>query len=123
MAKLLQTKTVSYLDLCSKGLINDLKEAATCEVRTVCRISCNHCPYILENIDTQKITVKRLGIYTIALEKAENEPLLISITSTNISSWLHKNKLPVIPPQRDKRPDRNRFSLLNHREKATQKVS
>ena len=96
VAKFLQTRIVNYRDLCSKELINDLKEAATCEVRTVCRLSCNRCPYVLENIDTGKINVKGLSSYTIKLKKAANEQLLISITAPNIDNWLVKNNLPFI---------------------------
>ena len=94
MVKLLQTRIVTYKDLCSKELINDLKQAATCDVRTVCRLSCLHCPYLLENIDTRKIIIKGLSSYTIKLEKAEDEQLLISISAPSIDNWLIKNNLP-----------------------------
>ena len=98
VVKFLQTRVVNYRDLCSKELINDLKEAACCEVRTVCRISCHRCPYVLENIDTEKINVKGLSSYTTKLEKAEDERLLISIiTASGIDNWLIKNNLPFIP--------------------------
>ncbi len=96
MVKFLQTRVVNYRDLCSKELINDLKEAATCEVIAVCRLPCNRCPYVLENIDTEKVNVKGLSSYTIKLEKVEDEQLLISITAPNIDKWLIKNNLPFI---------------------------
>ena len=95
----LQTRIVNCRDLYSKELINDLKEAATCEVRTVCRKSCHHCPYVLEKIDTEKINVKVLSSYIINLEKAGDEQLLISITAPGIDNWLIKNNLPFITPK------------------------
>lgn len=94
--KFLQTRIVNYGDLCAKELINDLKEAATCEVRTVCRLSCHRCSFVLENIDTGKINVKGLSSYTIKLEKAEDEQLLVYITAPGIDDWLIKNNLPFI---------------------------
>ncbi|MCW8996402.1 MAG: hypothetical protein OQK77_11370 [Psychromonas sp.] len=96
MVFLSQTRIVNYRDLCSKGLINDLKEAATCEVRRVCRLACNRCPYVVENIDISNINVKGLSSYTIKLEKAEDEQLLVYITAPGLDQWLIKNKLPFI---------------------------
>jgi uncharacterized Fe-S cluster-containing protein len=93
MVKFLQTITVIYKDLCSKDLTNDLKEAASCEVRTVCRLACDRCPYAFKNIDAEKINIKGLHAPVIKLEKVENEQLLISITALNIESWLQKNNL------------------------------
>ena len=78
VVKLLQTRIVNYRDLCSKKLINDLREAATCEVISVCQLPCNRCPYVLEYIDTEKINVKGLSSYTIKLEKVEDEQLLVT---------------------------------------------
>jgi len=96
VAKFLQTRVVKYRDLCAKELINDLKEAATCEVIAVCRLPCNRCPYVLKNIDTKKINVKGLNSYITKLEKVEGEPLFISITAPNFDKWLIKNNLPFI---------------------------
>lgn len=94
MGKFIQTRTVIYKDLCSKDLINDLKEAAICEVKTVCRLPCDRCPNVLKNIDAEKINIKGLNASTIKLEKVENEQLLISITALKIESWLLKNNFP-----------------------------
>lgn len=99
VVKFLQTRVVNFKDLCSKELINDLKEAATCEVRTVCRLLCHRCPYLLENIDIEKINIEGLSSYTIKLEKAEDEQLLISITAPSIDTWLTRNNLPFITPK------------------------
>ena len=97
--KFLQTRVVNFRDLCSKELINDLKEAATCEVRTVCRLLCERCPYILEHIDVEKINLTGLSSYTIKLQKTEDEQLLISITAPDIDNWLIKNDLPLTTPE------------------------
>jgi|GEM_PF-3430192 len=96
-AKLLQTRSVSYEDLCLRGLINDLNESAICEVKTVCHLACNRCPYPLDNIDTKKIKLKGLKTDNITLQKMQNEQLLIIITAPGIDDWLLKNNL-LFPP-------------------------
>ena len=93
MLKLLQTRTVTYRDLCAKGLINDLKQAASCDVSRVCRLSCLNCPYLIENIDTIKIAIKGLREYSIKLKKVEDERLLMSISAPRIDDWLIRNNL------------------------------
>jgi hypothetical protein len=98
VVELLQTKIVNFRDLCSKGLINDLKEAATCEVSKVCRLSCHRCPYVVENVDIEKIHLQGLSSYTIKLKKSEDQQLLISITAPDINNWLIINDLPLITP-------------------------
>ena len=119
VVKLLQTRIVNYRDLCSKKLINDLREAATCEVISVCQLPCNRCPYVLEYIDTEKINVKGLSSYTIKLEKVEDEQLLVSITAPDIDKWLIKNNLPFITRKalimikRVKRSNRIRHTFVN----------
>ncbi len=99
VVKVLQTRVVNFRDLCSKELINDLKEAASCEVRTVCSLLCHRCPYVLENIDIEKIILEGLSSYTIKLEKTEDEQLLIYITAPGIDNWLTINNLPFITPK------------------------
>ena len=96
-AKLLQTRAVSYEDLCLRGLINDLNESATCEVKTVCRLACNRCPYPFDNIDAKKIKLKGLKNDNITLQKTQNEQLLIVITAPGIDDWLLKNNLLFTP--------------------------
>ena len=129
MVKFLQTRVVNYRDLCSKELINDLKEAATCEVIAVCRLPCHRCPYVLENIDTEKINVKGLNSYTIKLEKVEDELLLISITAPNIDKWLINNNLPFITRKalimirRVKWSNKTRHTFVNRRIKLISKGS
>lgn len=125
MVKSLQTKVVNYKDLCSKKLINDLREAATCEVMPVCQLPCNRCPYVLKYIDTEKIKVKGLSSYTIKLEQIEDEQLLISITAPNIDKWLRKNNLPfltrkaLIMIRRVKRSNKIRHTFVNRRTRHT----
>jgi hypothetical protein len=129
MVRFLQIRTVNCKELYAKGLINDLKEAATCEVRTVCRLSCCHCPYALENINIEKVNVKGLSTYTLILEKIENEQLLISLTAQNLDSWLLKNNLSSINPKAISEQEnklgrsRSKLALVNHNGKPTQKVS
>ncbi len=77
-----------------RGLISDLKKAATCDVTRVCRLSCSNCPYIIENIDTKKIKIGGLSSYTIKLQKGADEQLLILISAENIDNWLIENNLP-----------------------------
>lgn len=93
MATLLPTRVVTYADLCAKGLINDLKQAATCDVRTVCRLSCINCPYVIENIDTKKITIEGLSSYSLELKKGQEGQLLIFISAPDIDNWLIKHNL------------------------------
>lgn len=126
VVKFLQTRIVNYRDLCSKELINDLKEVATCEVRRVCRLSCHSCSYVLENIDIRKMNIKGLSSYTIKLEKAEDEQLLISITAPDIDSWLIKNNLPFITKKsitrRMKWSSKTRLKLISRRRKLGSKA-
>lgn len=103
VAKILQTRVVDFKDLCSKELVNDIKEAATCDVRRVCRLACHRCPYVLEYIDLEKVHIKGLSSYTIKLEKIEREQLLVYITAADIDNWLKINNLPFIVPKMDKK--------------------
>lgn len=97
MDKSLQTRIINVRHLCDKNLINDIKEAATCEVRTVCRFVCHHCPCVPELIDVRKLQLAGLSAYIIQLKKEENGELLISITEPNIDNWLIMNNLPLTP--------------------------
>jgi hypothetical protein len=99
MVKRSPTRIVNYNDLYTKNLITDLKEVTTCKVRTVCSLACNRCPYVVENVDVEKIKVEGLNTYTIKFEKVKNEQLLISITAPDIDSWLLKNNLPSTTPK------------------------
>lgn len=85
---------VSYKDLCSKGLISDLKLAAVCEVRTVCRLSCDRCPNVCNAIDFEQISVAGLQLDHIAI-KQTGQPgnLEVHVSATNIVVWLEKNGL------------------------------
>lgn len=96
MDKSLQTRIIDFKHLCYTNLINDIKEAATCEVRSVCRLACHQCPYVLECIDVEKIKLTGLSAYTIQLKKAKDGQLLIFITVLDIENWLITNSLPFI---------------------------
>jgi hypothetical protein len=129
MINLLQTRAVNYKDLYSKCLISDLKEAATCEVKTVCRLPCDRCPSPVEYIDIKRVYIKGLDAYFIKLEKVENEQLLIVITSPNLDSWLLKNNLPFTTRKTIERRDgeknssKTKLSLVSSSSKLTDKVS
>jgi len=97
MAKSLQTRIINVRYLCDKNLINDIKEAAICEVRTVCRFVCHRCPCVPELIDVEKLQLKGLSSYFIQLKKEEDGELLISITVPGIDNWLIMNNLPLAP--------------------------
>ena len=94
----LQTRVVNFNDLFSKKLINDLKEAATCEVNSLCTLPCNRCPYAPDRINIEKIRIKGLNSYTVKLEKTKDEELLIYITAKSLDKWLQINDLPFITP-------------------------
>jgi len=97
--KSLQTRVINFKHLCDKNLINDIKEAATCEVITVCRFVCHRCPCVLEYIDVERIKLEGLSLYTIQLKKEEDGQLLISITVPDIDNWLIMNNLSFITPE------------------------
>lgn len=121
-----QTRIVSCRDLYSKDLIIDIKEAAICEVRTVCRLACHNCPYVLEKIDTDQINIKGLNSYTIKLEKAENGQLLLSITAPDIDNWLRENNLPLILPKMNNKAEmisKASHMLINYFKKLIHKSS
>jgi hypothetical protein len=99
VAKILQTRAVNFKDLCSKNLINDIKEAAICEVRNVCGLACHRCPYVLDYIDFDKVYLKGLSTCSIKLEKTESDQLLIFITAPDLDNWLTINNLPFIVPK------------------------
>lgn len=84
---------VSYQDLCSKGLISDLKQAALCDVRTVCRLSCNNCPNVCVNINFKKISIVGLQPDTLMIKYTENDDLYIHMSGEHILVWLDKHGL------------------------------
>jgi len=93
MTTSLQTRAIDFISLSSKGLVSDLKEAATCEVRNVCSLPCHRCPYVMNNIDVTKIHLKGLNNYRIELMKQEDDQLLLSITAKNLDNWIAVNHL------------------------------
>ncbi len=85
---------VSYQDLCSKGLISDLKKAAICDVKTVCRLSCNRCPNVCSAIDLEKIAVVGLQLDHILIKQTEETGNLdLHLSADNIVVWLKKNDI------------------------------
>ena len=95
MANLTQTRAIDFISLSSKALINDLKEAATCDVRTVCRLACHRCPYVVNNMDMTKINLNGLSSYSIELIKKEDQQLMLNITTENLDNWIAINHLHI----------------------------
>ncbi|HEY5715778.1 MAG TPA: hypothetical protein VIS54_05135 [Psychromonas sp.] len=87
------TIVVSYLDLAVKGLIGDLKKAALCDVKTVCRLSCNRCPNVCGSIDLAQISVVGLEIEQIVIKQSEHGDLDLHINADNIMLWLEQHDL------------------------------
>jgi hypothetical protein len=93
MATLLQTHAIDFLSLSAKGLVNDLKEAVTCDVHNVCSLPCDRCPNMMNNIDLTKIILYGLNNYTIELIRQEDQQLLFNITAKNLDNWIAINHL------------------------------
>lgn len=86
---------VSYQDLCSKGLISKLKKAANCDVKNVCRLSCNRCPNVFAAIDLEKIVIKRLNFdYAVIIKTDKEDDFELHLSAPNIHSWLKTNNIP-----------------------------
>ncbi|WP_372882463.1 hypothetical protein [Psychromonas sp.] len=88
-----ETIAVSYQDLASKGLIGDLKQAAFCDVKTVCRIPCDRCPNVLRFIDSARISLLGIEVKRIVIKQSETGELDLHITADNIIPWLKKNNI------------------------------
>jgi hypothetical protein len=84
---------VSYQDLCSKGLISDLKQAALCDVKTLCRLSCNHCPNVCADINVKKVFIVGLQPDSLIIKNTENEDLDIHLSGEHLIAWLDKHDL------------------------------
>jgi hypothetical protein len=93
MSKSLNQVVVSYQDLCSKGLISDLKQAALCDVKTLCRLSCNTCPNVCAHINLKKVFLVGLQPDSLIIKQSENEDLDIHMSGEGIIVWLDKNEL------------------------------
>ncbi|ABM03415.1 hypothetical protein Ping_1618 [Psychromonas ingrahamii 37] len=93
MTKSLNQVVVSYQDLCSKGLISDLKQAALCEVKTLCRLSCNNCPNVCVDINLKKVSFVGLQPDSLIIKYTENEDLDIHMSGEHIIVWLDKHDL------------------------------
>ena len=93
MGTLLQTHIIDFLSLSSKGLISDLKEAVTCDVRNVCSLPCNRCPNMMNNIDLTKIILNGLNNYSIELIRQEDQQLLLSVSAKDLDYWIAVNHL------------------------------
>lgn len=88
------TIAVSYQDLCSKGLISDLKQAAKCDVKHLCSLSCNRCPNISDSIDLEKITILGLKLDHIEIKTTEEvDNFDLHLSGDNITEWLQKNDI------------------------------
>jgi hypothetical protein len=84
--------TSSYEVLWSKGLINDLKQAATCDIRYLCRIPCDRCPNTSSKFNLEKIKISGLDNYNLQIHKISTANIFITINAEGISHWaLHHN--------------------------------
>lgn len=93
MTKSLNQVVVSYQDLCAKGLISDLKQAALCDVKTLCRLSCNNCPNVCTDINFKKVFFVGLQPDSLMIKHSENEDLDMYMSADNIILWLDKHGL------------------------------
>ncbi|GLS91434.1 hypothetical protein GCM10007916_25030 [Psychromonas marina] len=86
---------VSYQDLCAKGLINDLKLAATCDIKCVCRLSCNRCPKVFSSIDIQKVRIKGIQLDYVAFIKtqADDDDIELHLNADNLQALLKENNI------------------------------
>ena len=102
MINILPTRVVNFNELCSKELITDIKDAAICEVRTVCSLACCRCPHVVEYIDFDKVNLEGLSLYSIQLEKIGSEKLLVAITAPDIDHWLKVYHLSFVVKEIDR---------------------
>jgi len=89
----LQTRAIDFISLSSKHLVSDLKEASICDVSHVCALACDHCPYVVNNIDTNKVNLSGLSNCSIELIKQKDEHLLLNITAVKLDKWIENNHL------------------------------
>lgn len=68
------TKSLNQ-DLCSKGLISDLKQAALCNLKTLCRLFCNNCPNVCVNINFKKVFFAGKQPDSLIIKHTENDDL------------------------------------------------
>ena len=93
MAKSLNQVVVSYQDLCTKGLISDLKQAALCDVKTLCRLSCINCPNVCVDINLKKVSFVGLQPDSLVIKPTVNEDLDIHMSGEHIILWLDRHGL------------------------------
>ncbi|MFT6925514.1 MAG: hypothetical protein ACJAZP_001098 [Psychromonas sp.] len=93
MTKSLNQVIVSYQDLCAKGLISDLKQAASCDVKTLCRLSCNNCPHVGVDINLKKVSFVGLQTDLVMIKHSKNDDLDIYMSGEHIIAWLDKHEL------------------------------
>jgi len=90
MTKSLNQVVVSYQDLCVKGLISDLKQAALCEVKTLCRLSCHTCPNVCIDINLKKVSFVGLQPDSLMIKPTGNEDLDVHLSGEHIILWLDR---------------------------------
>jgi len=93
MTKSLNQVVVSYQDLCTKGLISDLKQAALCDVKTLCRLSCINCPNVCVDINLKKVSFVGMKPDTLLIKPTEKEDLDIHLSGDHILLWLDRHGL------------------------------
>lgn len=87
MEKQYESISYSYEALWRKGLISDLKQAATCDIRHLCRIPCDKCPNTSSKFDLDKIKISGLDNYNLQIHKINTNNIFITIKAEDISRW------------------------------------
>ena len=87
MEKQYESISHSYEGLWRKGLISDLKQAATCDIRHLCRIPCDKCPNTSSKFDLDKIKISGLANYDLRLHKINTNNIFITIKAEGINLW------------------------------------
>lgn len=86
--------SVSYQDLAASGLISDLKHAATCDVKNVCRLACNRCPNVYFYIELEEVAIKGLQIDYIMIKKSKGcDDFNLHLSAKDIVDWMKKNNI------------------------------
>ena len=101
----LKRVAVNYQDLCSKGLVSDLKLAAVCDIKKVCRLPCDRCPNVWHMVDLQKVSLTGLKTQNMEIKQMnEGSALELNFSAENPIAWLNKYDIPyrVIPDKNDK---------------------
>jgi len=95
--------SVSYQELSSKGLISELKHAASCDMKNVCRLACNRCPNVFDSIELEEVVIQGLNLDYIVIKKSrDSEDFYLHLSAKNIVDWLKKYNITYQKPVLDK---------------------